>query len=76
MNGAVLTAVLSCIGTIVGSVAGILASARLTSFRLQQLEEKVKLHNNLVERMITVEQSTKSAHHRIDEILEFNKEGF
>ena len=37
--------------------------------RIEQLEEKVKKHNNLVERMIAVEQSTKSAHHRLDELL-------
>jgi len=33
-------------------------------------EEKVKKHNNLVERMALVEASSKSAHHRLDEIVE------
>ena len=42
---------------------------RLTNYRIEQLEEKVKKHNNLVERMIIVEQSTKSAHHRIDGLI-------
>ncbi|MHB1316209.1 MAG: hypothetical protein ACYCX2_12160 [Christensenellales bacterium] len=75
MSAEVLTAVLACFGTLVGSIAGVLASARLTNFRLQQLEEKVKLHNNLVERMVLAEQSTKAAHHRIDEIMESSREG-
>lgn len=35
---------------------------------IKELDEKVHKHNNLVERMALVEQSTKSAHHRIDEI--------
>ena len=35
---------------------------------IKELDEKVHKHNNLVERMAIVEQSTKSAHHRIDEI--------
>ena len=43
---------------------------RLTNYRIEQLEEKVKKHNNLVERMAVVEQSAKSAHHRLDELVE------
>lgn len=38
-------------------------------YRIQQLEKKVEKHNSLVERMVIVEQSTKSAHHRLDEIV-------
>lgn len=58
------------IGTLIGSFGGIITSSRLTTYRLKQLEDKVKEHNNLVSRMVVVEQSTKSAHHRIDEIVE------
>lgn len=68
MDGAILTALLGFAGTVVGSVGGILASSRLTNFRLQQLEEKVKKHNNLVERMTAVEEKLKSNGHRIDEL--------
>lgn len=32
------------------------------------LSSRVDKHNNLIERMVKVEESTKSAHHRIDEI--------
>lgn len=35
---------------------------------IKELDEKVHKHNNLVERMAIVEQSAKSAHHRIDEM--------
>lgn len=35
---------------------------------LNRVEEKQDKHNNLVERMVIVEQSAKSAHHRIDTI--------
>lgn len=65
-----VSALLAVVGTIVGSFGGIMAANRLTTYRIEQLEEKVKKHNNLVERMAIVEQSTKSAHHRIDEIVE------
>lgn len=35
---------------------------------IERLEEKQDKHNNLIERMAIVEQSTKSAHHRIDDL--------
>ena len=41
MDGATLTALLGFLGTLVGSVGGILASSRVTSFRVQQLEANV-----------------------------------
>jgi len=33
---------------------------------IERLEGKMMKHNNIVERLAVVEQSTKSAHHRID----------
>ena len=65
-----LVAILSFFGTCIGTLGGILAANRLTNYRLLQLEEKVAQHNNLVLRMVSVEQSVKSAHHRIDDIKE------
>jgi len=38
--------------------------------QIQRLEEKQDKHNGLIERMVKVEESSKSAHHRIDEIKE------
>lgn len=55
MDTTVLTAVLALIGTALGSVSGVIVSARLTNYRLEQLEKKVEKHNNLVERMARVE---------------------
>lgn len=40
---------------------------------INRLEEKQDKHNGLIERMVAVEQSAKSAHHRIDNIEEHNK---
>ena len=61
-------ALMSLAGTAIGSIGGILASARLTNHRLQQLEEKVKIHNSLVERMCVVEERSKGNSHRLDNI--------
>lgn len=69
MNGEIIVAALSFAGTLIGALGGIMATAKMTNYRLQQLEKKVEAHNNLVERMTVVEQSTKSAHKRIDELI-------
>ncbi len=66
----ITVAVLSFLGTCAGTVGGILTASRLTNYRLEQLEEKVAKHNNLVERMACAELSLKNAHRRIDEIKE------
>ncbi len=42
-------------GSVVGSIIGIFANAKLTNYRLEQLERKVDKHNSIVERMTVVE---------------------
>ena len=64
----IIVAALALVGTLAGSWLGVRESNRLVNFRLTELEAKVMKHNNLVERMASVEASTKSAHHRIDEL--------
>jgi len=66
MSSEVLTAILAFLGTTLGSVTGILASVKLTNYRLRQLEIKVEKHNNLVERMALVEQTSRSNTKRIE----------
>lgn len=70
MDDAVLTALLSLAGTAIGSITGILASNKLTNFRLKSLEDRVSQHNHLVERMYEVEDRAKANQHRINKIEE------
>jgi len=53
------------IGIWVGSISSF---KKHINYRLDKLEAKQDKHNNLIERMAIVEQSTKSAHHRIDDM--------
>ena len=66
----IVVAGLALFGTMFGSVTGVLTANRLTSYRISLLEKEVEKHNDLVERMTAVEQSTKSAHKGIDELNE------
>ena len=74
MNTEITVSLISFLGTLLGKLGGIIASGRLTIYRISQLEKKVEKHNNRVERMVKVENSVKSAHHRIDELRRENDE--
>jgi tryptophan synthase alpha subunit len=68
MNEAIVQALITS-GAVVmtGVITGIITGSKIV-YRIDQLEKKVEKHNSLVERMVVVEQSCKSAHHRIDEM--------
>jgi len=75
MQPEVIVGLLSLTGTLIGSIAGIIASNRLTLYRLEQLEKKVDKHNSIVERTYKLEENQavmteqiKVANHRIDDL--------
>lgn len=68
MQNEILVAVLGMVGTIVGSGLGIYASAKTTNFRLDRLEKKVELHNNLIERMYKAEGEITELQHDIRDL--------
>lgn len=74
MNSNVIVAILSLAGTLVGTFAGIITSAKLTVYRIEQLEKKVEKHNSVVERTAVIEDNLKSVWHTINEIKEDVKE--
>ena len=55
MDSAIIVAIISGLFTLIGSFGGIIASSRLTAYRLQQLEEKVNKHNRVIERVYALE---------------------
>nr|DAL99089.1 MAG TPA: hypothetical protein [Bacteriophage sp.] len=56
--------------TVSAIVTAVRCSQRFTEEKLNSLEKKQDKHNSLIERMVIVEQSCKSAHHRIDENIQ------
>jgi hypothetical protein len=56
MDNSIVVAMLSLVGTLVGSLAGILASSKLTNYRIQELEKKVEKHNSVIDRVYKLEQ--------------------
>lgn len=68
----IVCAAISLIGTLAGSLTGVLVSNKLSTYRIEQLEKKLDKYANNVdemkERLLLVEQSTKAAHSRLDDI--------
>ena len=71
MNREILIAVLSFMGTAVGSFGGM----KLMGYRIEQLEKKVEKHNNVIERVYKLEETEavqnekiSVANRRIDEL--------
>ncbi len=51
----IIVAIISLVGTLIGSLGGILASSKLTNYKIDELKEKVNKHNNLIDRMYKIE---------------------
>ena len=70
MNSEILVALLSLAGTRLGSLGGVLASSKLTNYRLSQLEKKVDRHNGFGEKIPVLEEKLKVVNHRLDDLEE------
>lgn len=80
MNEAIIVAILSLFGTLVGSFSGIITANKLVNYRLQQLEKKVEKHNQVIERVYKLEkheavlnEEMRVANHRIDDLEDAHK---
>ncbi len=66
MSSEVLVALLSLAGTLLGTLGGIIASSKLTNYRIAQLEKKVDKHNGFGERIPLIEEKIKVINHRLE----------
>ena len=76
MTDTVIVALLSLLGTFIGSFSGI----KLIQYRIQQLEKKVEMHNKVIERVYKLEQheavvdeKLEVANHRINDLEGYHK---
>ncbi len=73
----IMIALIGLVGSAIGTFTGILASSKLTNYRLEQLEKKVDKHNTVIERTFKLEEvqavmqeQLKVANHRIADMEE------
>lgn len=70
----IIVGILSLVGTLCGTFAGIITSTKLTAYRIEQLEKKVEKHNSVIERTAILERDLKAVWHNIDELKDDVKE--
>ncbi|MCI8990811.1 MAG: hypothetical protein HFF59_08360 [Lawsonibacter sp.] len=80
MSETVLVALIGLAGSGAGAFGGILVSSKLTQYRLEQLERKVEVHNQVIDRVYKLEERTevqeekiKVANRRIGDLENINK---
>ena len=80
MSETILVALIGLAGSGAGAIGGILVSSKLTQYRLEQLERKVEVHNQVIDRVYKLEERTevqeekiKVANHRIGDLENINK---
>ena len=64
MTDTVIVAIISLLGTLLGSFGG----TQLVKYRIEQLEKKVEKHNSIVEKTYILEETVKVANHRIEDL--------
>lgn len=73
MDNTIIVALISLVGTLGGSLGGILVSSKLTAYRIEQLEKKVEEHNQFARRMRVVESQIEEISRRVDDLEEYHK---
>lgn len=80
MSDVIIIAILSFLGTLVGTLGGILTANKLTNYRIEQLEKKVEKHNNVLERVYELEKNEavfeeeiNNVNHKIEDLERYHK---
>lgn len=55
MDSEIIITIITSVATIIATVLTVWSGNKLTAYRIEQLEEKVNKHNNLISRMYDVE---------------------
>ena len=63
-----ITSIISIIGTLGGAFLGVVTSARLTAYRIEQLEKKVDKHNRFAEVIPVIQSQISNIYHEINEL--------
>jgi hypothetical protein len=56
MNETIIVAIISFLGTAIGSIVAVVSSNNLTKYRIEELTQQVQKHNEVVERTFKLEE--------------------
>ena len=63
---------LPTLGTVLGSLLGVVASSKVWQYRIQQLEKQVEKHNSVVERTFKLEGRMNEVEHEIGDLKKYH----
>lgn len=72
MSDTVIVGLLSLLGTLAGTFGGIITANKLTTFRIERLEEKVNKHNGMIERMYAAEGAIAELQHDVRDLKAYH----
>lgn len=68
MENTVIVAIISFLGTLIGTLGGMLATAKLTDYRLTQLEKKLENLSSVISKISVIEEKQKNSDRRISKL--------
>lgn len=75
MNETIVVAILSLVGTAIGSIAAVVTSSSLTNYKINELQKEVEKHNQVITRTYelekragVVDEQIKVINHRIEDL--------
>jgi hypothetical protein len=68
MDSTIIVAAISFFGTLIGTAGGIIASGKLTEYRLEQLEKKVDIQSKTASRIPVIEEKISNMSRRIQNL--------
>ena len=72
MTEVIIVALISFVGTLIGTFGGIVTSNKLTTYRIEQLEKKVEKHKNVIERVFELEKQEAVIEEEIEHLKEYH----
>ena len=72
MDGTFWVALLSLLGTLIGTLGGIFVSSKLTNYRIEQLEKKVEELGSVAKEQIKLSSNVEELQREVDELKTYH----
>lgn len=74
MTEQIIVSLIAFLGTAIGTLGGILASSKLTNYRIEQLEKKVDKHNGFAEKIPLMQGEIDELKKKVEHLEEYHQE--
>lgn len=76
MDSTVIVAIISFVGTFIGTAGGIVASSKLVNYRLEQLEKKMDTNTSATSKIPVMEEKIGNINRRVSRLERENNRSF